>query len=307
MKRLFSYVGVLISGLAVYVSASDVLINSPLPWMTLRNDSLMVRLQADTAQLPQNQITFSVKHHSPGRASQLMSNTVTMDDYSGEFLIGMLGRAQLGGDQWLSIEWNVPGTEKNDRLGPVGIADLNLLESKRINKALRVDDDSKLNDVVSFAKDSTLLEKNDAGVSLAWNTNALFLMIHKSEVSGKELKLGFDPKCGKYAFLAWADRFISYSTETDSVLGTHYRRSYDDEEGLQYQKRVWGENIEQISNEEMVFVSIPWDELGLIPFEERVLGFAVFEYDSNQNLSVSLPQSAQKQVPGTWGEFILQK
>ncbi|KMQ49413.1 hypothetical protein CHISP_3675 [Chitinispirillum alkaliphilum] len=306
MKPLISSFLVVLTGMVFSVSAIDIAFSTPAEWMTLRGDSVLVRFHADTAQLPANQINFRVYRESESSSRRVISRTVTLDSFTGEFNLGSIDEATLGGSQWLTLYWNVPDTDHNGKMGPVGVADLERLENTRIKGATRLADDITLEKAYSQLDEEKYVTVGEKSFALGWNNQSLFVALNKSNGSNSELQFAVDPKVGRSAFLSWADRFLVYNAEENSVEGFHYRRRFSDGV-LNYSQRSWGEEIKTFAGENNLVVSIPWHEIGLIPFEERVLGFAVFASENGKRSAAILPSQAQGEIPGTWGDIILEK
>ncbi|MFP4015342.1 MAG: hypothetical protein ACLFVQ_14745 [Chitinispirillaceae bacterium] len=287
------------------VGAQDIIVSTPSPWMTLRSDSIMLTVQADTSKLPRNKITFRVQRHTRSRISTLFSKTVKMDDISGEFFLGRVKREPLGGSDLISVKWNVPGTELEGVLGPLGIVSLNEKKDEGLAKAVRLKEGISEEQVKEALSGKKEFELAGAECAFGWNKEALFVAVAKGK-GVSEVQFAFDGKCGKNAFLSWADRFVVYNAESDSVYGVHYKRTFD-EKTIKYADMGWGEGLSALKADSVKVIKISWSDIGVIPFEERNVGFSAYAGKGSGKLTVSYPGSAQREIPGTWGDIRLEK
>lgn len=300
MRNLgFIKVAVSLGFILCVVGAQDVIVSTPSPWMTLRSDSIMVTVQADTSKLPGNRITFRVQRHSGSRISTLFSKNVKMDDISGEFFLGRVKREPLGGSDLISVKWNAPGTELEGVLGPLGIVSLNEKQDEGLVKAVRLKEGMSEEQVKKALSGKKAFELAGAECAFGWNKEALFIAVGKGE-GVSEVQFAFDGKCGKNAFLSWADRFVVYSAESDSVYGVHYNRTFD-EKAIKYADMGWGEDLSFLKTDSLKVIKIRWSDIGVIPFEERNVGFSAYAGKA------SFPESAEREIPGTWGDIRLEK
>jgi hypothetical protein len=302
-----------------------------MPWTTLRSDSVEVAVQADITRLPNKEVAFKVSKNSGGRASALFGKTVKVEEASSDAFLGRLKDVPLGGSDYLSLEWSVPGTELKGVVEPIGAA--KLLEGAALPPALSATrlkeglSDGKAADVLAGAAGT---EWGGVKFAAGWNADALFIRIKAAE-DVTEVQFGIDGKCGKSAFLSWADRFILYSAEADSVHGVHYKRSvgkwmaanYDASKtkaavkvpgaaydgSVNYESMAWGgkQSLSVTKAETSRLIKIRWYEIGMQPFEERNIGFAAFVSGKTKNAQASYPSAAKRDIPGTWGNIKLEK
>ena len=100
--------------------SASVLIAAPTVWSTLRSDSVVVSIQADTSKLPKKSIDFKVIKRSGVRSTTLFSKNVKVDDVSVDAFLGRVSGLPIGGGDYLSIEWSAPGSDIKGVIEPIG-------------------------------------------------------------------------------------------------------------------------------------------------------------------------------------------
>jgi len=297
----------LLSAAAVLFAQDEaVTITSPTPWMTLRSDSAVVSVQADTLRLPQRSIAFKVNRSSNGRTNTLFSKTVKMDDISADILLGKLIGLPIGGTDFLTIEWNVPGSEIKGVIEPIGAVRLtDAVTARPPLSAVRLKDGVTETQAADVLRGVTGTDAGGAKFTAGWNKDGLYVLLNA--VDAAEVRLSIDGKCGKSAFLSWADRFVVFSAESDSVYGHHYKRSVD-KNVMTFEVMAWGDKstLSAAKSESARLIKISWHDIGMQPFEDRNMGFAVFT-TSRTKKSTAYPGLANREIPGTWGDLKLEK
>jgi len=307
-KTFFTAIaGILLLSVAVFAQDEAVTIASPTPWTTLRSDSVVVSVQADTLRLPQRAIAFKVNKNSNGRTSALFSKTVKMDDISADVFLGRLGALPLGGADFLTIEWSVPGSELKGSIEPLGA--VRLPEGAAVRpplSAVRLKEGAAEAQVADVLRGVAGTEAGGVKFAAGWNMDALYVLVNAGD-GVSEVQVAIDGKCGKSAFMSWADRFVVFSADADSVYGRHYRRSVD-KNALKFEDMAWGgkSTLSVTKAEATRLIKIRWHELGLQPFEERNTGFAVFVVNKAKKVA-AYPGLANREIPGTWGDLKLEK
>jgi len=294
---------------------APVVVTAPSPWSTLRSDSVTVSVQADTSKLPKGSIDFKVVRRSGSRAPALFTKSVKMGDNSADVFLGRSAGAPLGGADYLSIEWSVPGTELKGVIEPVGVAVLDgaVSDNKWVPArppltAMRLKDGAADDQAAGALAGAEGFEVGGMKFSAGWNAEGLFVLFTPADgVSAVEF--AFDMKCGKNAFLAWADRFVVYSAAGDSVSGLHSGARSVDKEGMKFEERAWGsgQSLSVAKADAARLVKVKWYELGAQPFDERSVGFAVFAKGRVKKQPASYPAAAVRGIPGTWGDINLAK
>jgi hypothetical protein len=309
-KRPVIIAGILLlsaSVTALFAQDEAVTITSPTPWMTLRSDSVVVSVQADTLRLPQRSIAFKVSKNSNGKTSALFSKTVKMDDVSADVFLGRLGALPLGGTDFLTVEWSVPGSELKGVIEPLGAVRLpDEVTARPPLSAARLKEGVTEAQVADILRGVGGTEAGGVRFAAGWNTDALYVLINAAE-GVTEAQIAIDGKCGKSAFLSWADRFAVFSAASDSVYGRHYKRSVD-KSVMKFDEMAWGgqSTLSVTKAEVSRLIKIRWYEVGIQTFEERNIGFAVFAANKAKK-AAAYPGLANREIPGTWGDLKLEK
>jgi hypothetical protein len=309
MKKPFIIIaGILLLSAVTTLFAQDeaVTITSPTPWTTLRSDSIVVSVQADTLRLPQRSIAFKVSRNSNGKASALFSKTVKMDDVSSDLFLGRLSAVPLGGADFLTLEWSVPGAEIKGVIEPLGAVKLpDEVTARPPLSAVRLKEGVTEAQAADVLRGVVGTESGGVKFATGWNVDALYIMINAAEAV-TEVQFAIDGKCGKSAFLSWADRFVIFSTVSDSVYGRHYKRSVD-KNVMKFDDMAWGgaSTLSVTKAETSRLIKIRWYEVGIQPFEERNVGFSVFA--AGKSKKTAYPGLANREIPGTWGDLKLEK
>jgi len=291
------------------LSAQDeaVTVTSPAPWTTLRSDTVAVSVQADRQRLPQGVIAFKVNKNSNGRASTLFSKTVNIDDAGADAALGVLSAVPFGGTDFLTLEWSVPGSELKGVIEPVGAVKLpNAVAARPPLLAARLKEGVTEAQAADALRGVAASESGGVKFAAGWNEDALYVLLNAAGAV-TEVQFAIDGKCGKSAFLSWADRFVVFSAEADSVYGRHYKRLAD-KNAITFEAMAWGDKstLSVTKAEASRLIKIKWYEIGLQPFEERNVGFAVFTTGKAKK-TASYPGSAKLDIPGTWGDIRLEK
>ena len=296
----FLCAGVIGSGFSQVIS-----VNTPLPWVSLRNDTIIVRAQIDTATLKKKRLSLTLMSVKNGKSKTIATKTFPVKDPSGEFSFGKIKRKLVGGEEYLKVKWTVKGGKEEGSIQPIGIADLTPFINTDTVKARHVSDDMAIKDVAAAIGDN-FQQTGKASYSFAWNKNALFTVLKKG-TGNDTVKFSFDGKTGKNAFLSYPDRFVvAKLSDTLIVKGVHYKRDIRND-SLVYTAEEWRNEITHEVVGDKVVVRVPWYDNGMIPFEERTIGFGIFVVDGKGKTVATLPAKAQVFIPATWGIMLLQK
>ena len=300
MVMVVLFAGIFRSGFSQTIS-----FNTPLPWVSLRNDSLTVRAQIDTSALKGKKLSLTVLTQNNGKSQTLASKTFTISDPSGEFSFGKLNRKLVGGQEFIRIRWEVKGTKETGDIAPVGIADLTKLMSNDTVKAVKIADGKTAKDAAA-AIGEKLSAVGSISYGMAWNKEALYIAVKKGD--GKEtVKFGFDGKNGKNAFLSYPDRFVVCTpADSEVVRGMHFERSLHTD-AIDYAEKDWRSSITHEIVGDVVLITVPWYDTGMIPFEKRTIGYAAFVENDQEKAVAATPKSADFYAPATWGTLLLLK
>jgi hypothetical protein len=295
----------ILSAVAIAAGASIavsqvVVLNSPAQWLTLRNDSVVAKAQVDTALNKSKVIKYTLSSVVGGVTKVIAKKDVKVTDVASDAFIAKVNSSIFGGLDYLKIEWAVD-SQKTEIL-PFGILSLEKLPKTAPVQIKKVDDASSLKAVADGLKEADFAKIGTQGYAFAWNSNALY-MIAKKSADTTVLTFALDGKNGKNAFVAYPDRFVM--VKKDSIWGTHYNRSV--EEGkMKYSETAWNNEITKEIVGDNIVVALPWHDSGIVPFEGRQAGIAVFVKKGDKT-TASVPEKAQYYIPGTWGNLVLSK
>jgi hypothetical protein len=279
--------------------------NSPGQWVTQRSDAIVAKVQLDTSKIPQKKIEFTLSRYDAGKKKIVATKSFKVKDYTQEFALGNAGTSLLGGKDFLRIDWSIPGTKDKGMLFPIGVVNLDKVPKVEPIHAAKVKDaiDAKnWSTLIAGAKYSTV-KGNEFG--LLWTPKAL-VVVYKKTQSKDIIRFAFDGKNGKNAFLSHPDRTIDVAIGKDSLSGLFYERgSLNDT--LNYSQMTWQSEISLLGDKQTGVIVVPWYDLGMLPLEERTIGFAAFVLDDKAKVVAATPEKAQYFLPGSWGTVILDK
>jgi len=285
---------------------APVVITVPTEWSTLRSDSIVVSAQIDTARLPNGSVDFKVVRRSGARSSVLFSKSVKAEAAAVDVFLGSVKGAPVGGVEFLSIEWSVPGSELKGVVEPVGIAALggSVSSDNKWVPAVPYPSAVKLKDGISGEGAAEALaglsgfSVGGASFAAGWNSSGLFLYFTPSSAV-PEAEFALDLKCGSSAFAALADKFVVVGA--DSAYGLRSSKRSVGKEGLTFEESRWGSDKSIVLTKSGAgrLVMLDWVDLGVLPFDGRNIGFAVFTKGKKQG--PVYPAGAARSIPGTWG------
>lgn len=284
------------------ILAQAVSFSSPASWITQRNDTVFIRAQLDTGLIKKKTVSVSLLQVNDGKKKVIAKKNLKITDNVMELMFAKVGKDLLGGKEFLRLEW-AADSEKG-LIEPIGILDLNKVSKSDTVKALRVQDGAEAKTVADIIKAEQFRKIGSVEFGTAWNKDAFFIVMKKSQDSST-ISFAFDGKNGKNAFLSYPDRIISYIPAKDSLNTTCYVREIKGDT-LKYKDKLWNSEIEKVAADEKVIIRMPWADIGVIPFEERMIGIGVFAMQKGK-VNAAIPQNAQYYIPGTWGDVFLQK
>jgi hypothetical protein len=272
------------------LNAQIVSFNSPTEWMTLRSTAIEAKVLIDTAKIENKRLTMKLEKVSGGRVQTLNSKTAPVTDYAASFDLGAAGASMLGGSDYLRIAWQIPGSDQQGAIAPFGVAVLDSSTELAATLSAAHGKSADLDDTHMVAVGAHML-------GAVYDQDALTLAIKKG--GSQKITVAFDGKNGKYAFVSYSDRFITIDAENDSADAYFYRRSVSDT-GIVYRKDRWVAEIDAQATDGYLVVRAPWHDLGLLPFDGRIIGFAVWADEA-----AAVPGGAQRFVPATWGNLYI--
>ncbi|MBD3392616.1 MAG: hypothetical protein GF418_11040 [Chitinivibrionales bacterium] len=296
MKKSWIFVFVCSLGLLTPAATQVVTFNSPSPWMSLRSTEVAVKTLLDTAKLENKPVRFVLYKVVNGRKASLGSQTARATQYSHDFVLGKVASGALGGTDYLRIEWSVSGKDEAGTLEPFGVLIVDSGKVDTVAVGTHVEELSMASAGKMLTSDDFItVGKHKFGV--LWTRETLGIVIKKGP--REPLTFSFDGKNGKSAFLSYPDRFVSFFPEGDSIRAYHHARAVSDT-GILYTEKEWLNKITVSAGGDLVLVSVPWYDTGIIPFDGRIVGFAAFAEDQ-----ASEPAGAKRRIPGTWGDLVL--
>ena len=286
--------------------AQVITFNSPTPWLTMRNDSIVVKAQIDTSKFPKKKITLTASRIESKKKKQVATKTFATSDFTQDFALGQAGVPLLGGRDFLRINWNVPGSKDSGVCAPIGIVNLEKMGKSDSLRAAKKQEEIDLKNVAAAAQGLKFNKIKDQEIALAWTPTALVIVCKKAPAAAKAIKFVFDGKNGKNAFVAFSDKMIDYFMGNDSVYSYVNERYYAD--SITYTQKKWVNELTKASDKDFAVVRIPWYDLGIgKPFDGRIIGFAAFILADKAVVLGAYPEKAALFIPGSWGNLVLDK
>lgn len=275
--------------------------HSPVPWITLRENTVAAKALIDTAEVKNSNVKLILSKVENGKKKQIARKVFKPKDYSFEHEMTNLKKNIIGGINYLMVEWSVSGTDKTGAIKPFGIVKFdkdpveNPLKSRKLTCAI---EPSAVKNVLK-EDDFTIL--GDCKFCAVWDDKVLGIVV-KDLKEQSDLSFLIDGKNGKNAFLSFSDRELQYYPKNDSLSAVYYKRVVTDKV-IEYRPEKWINEISKSANEELLVISFPWYDIAINPTDGRMFGFAAFVNSSK----VAYPESADKFIPGTWGNLVLTK
>jgi len=304
IKKALRLVSMSIIAYTVCITAQVITFNSPAPWITQRNDSIVVKAQLDTSKFSKKKIQLAVSKVENGKATVIQEKVFTVKDITRDFFLGLAHIGLIGGKNYLQINWSIPKTDEKGSFAPVGIVKLPDSKSSEALHAVKTTGEVSAATIDGLVKDAKYMSLQNQQFTLVWNEKKLYVVVKKSTVKDG-LRLAFDGKNGKSAFVAYSDKFVDYSGANDSLAAYDYERIYKD--SISYNVKSWSNTITKFSSTNFTVVCIPWFDLGLISFDGRMLGFSAYAVNGDHDVAAALPATAQQFIPGTWSTLVLDK
>jgi hypothetical protein len=282
--------------------SQNVSFSSPNPWVTMREKGVIATSQVDTSKLKGKKIKIVLSQCGNGKENALATRNFSISDYSQKFDCGSAPELFVGGKDFLRIKWEVPGSDMKGTIEPIGIAVLNNDSSIIYDEALKISGELTAAAVKNKYGDAGLRTVGKFQAAISWNDQTLAFVCSKT--GSGALLLSIDGKNGKNAFLSFPDRFIGYQGKNDSLLADYYQRTID-KSAIQYVPQRWVNSIIKIIKDDLVLITIPWSDLGILPFDGRIIGYSLFNIEEDGKQSQAHPVKAIREIPGTWGNLKL--
>jgi hypothetical protein len=293
----------LVAGYSALSLGQVITFNSPTPWLTQRNDSIVVKAQLDTSKFAKKQIAFSVVKMEAGKKKPVLTKTFKVKDFTQDFVIGLAGTNQVGGKDFLKINWNIPGAKDSGSCSPVGIVNVDKVAKFEPVHATKVTTPLDVKDLAALVKDKKFAKVGGHEFMLFWNKQTLSVVVKRSAAK-TALRFTFDGKNGKNAFVSFADKMLDYADDKDSVNVFENDRAIQD--SIIYTQKPWVSEIKKNSDKDLALITIPWFDIGLLPFDGRIMGFGAFEM-TDAKAAAAYPEKALAFLPGSWGNVVLDK
>ena len=302
-KRLSDLKIMMILIISGVIYSQSISFHSPIPWTTLRNGKINAKTLLDTAEIKKKTVNLKLYKVENGKKRSLTTKTFKPVDYSFETQLSELKNTVLGGTDFLRIEWKVRGTDKKGYIEPFGIVQLSEKDDENQWKCKEIITGTiSLGEITNLLKDSDFTSLGNVSFCLVWNKE-IFGILYKNSKEMNSIKVFFDGKNGKNAFISFSDRELGYFPENDSINAIYYKRDVSDS-GIVYTSHNWIQEIKKEINDNTVLLSIPWYDLGIIAKDKRRFGFAIIVKDGKKR-SIALPEKAHEKIPGTWGNIVL--
>jgi hypothetical protein len=285
--------------------ADIVTFNSPGQWTTERSDKIVLKVQLDTAKIPQKKIAVVLSKIESGKKKQVSSKSFKVTDYSQEFDLGAVGTTLLGGKDFLKIEWSIPGAKDKGGLFPVGIVDLDKLSALAPLHAKKVQEPADAKNAAALAAGAKFTTVKGVEFALFWSPKSLSILCKKG-ASKDVIRLAFDGKNGKNAFISYPDRVVELNLAKDSMSTVLYDRVALSD-SINFPVKDWKSEVSKTAAGEFTVINVPWYDIGLVAQDERVLGFAAFLTDEKSVPAAAYPDKAKLLMPGSWSSIVLDK
>lgn len=280
--------------------------SGPAPWITQRNDSMIVRAQLDTSKLgTTKKITFVVAKFENNKKTVLKTKTFKVKEPAQDYMVGFAHSGLIGGNDFLQIEWTIPGTTEKGVIAPFGIVNFSAMAQNEPAHAQKVHGELSSGTLATILNHAQFIIMQNRQFCMLWSDNAIIVVAGKS-ASKDIIWFAFDGKNGKNAFLSYPDKIVDYVASNDSLHAFVYKRACAD--SIVYTKANWRNDITKTIDSNYTVITIPFPDLGLLPFDGRMLGFSAFVVSpANDKVIASYPPKASNVIPGTWGTVILDK
>jgi hypothetical protein len=299
--------GSILAVVALSTAAPVVTFNEPAEWLTQRSSRIVAKVQLDTAQIKSKQVQMALSVVAGGKKQMVSRKSFKADDFSKEFDLGTVGKSLVGGYDYLSIEWSIPGAKETGTCAPVGLVELEKMPRAQVLQARKLAAGMAGAAVAAGLQVGDFVKVGGAEVAFGWNAAGLWVVCRKAGVpADKHVLLCLDGKNGKNAFLSYPDRLFRCFPQRDSVYAFHYQRALNNNV-VTYTEALWNNESTVQATSDAIVISIKWHDIGVLPVDERAIGLAAFVVDAAGKASAALPAGSLTVVPGTWADLVLGK
>lgn len=288
--------------LGVSVAGAQVVtFSDPSEWMTHGKEKFIAKAQLDTAQIESRKVNLTLSIVIDGKSRRLNRERFAADDFYKEFDLGRIGRTVVGGYDYLSVDWSIPGGDKEGTVAPIGVIVLEKLPKHEPMIARRIDDGLTGAAAAEAVAANGLKQLGGITYGFGWNMTALWVV---AKGTGGPLEVIIDGKNAKNAFLSYPDRIARLFPEADSVHAFHYTRELTDD-GIVYKENEWHHDMVVDTQGTYVVAGMRWYDMGVIPANKRTMGLGVFTLDGEGAQQDALWEDSKREIPGTWGDLRL--
>ena len=288
---------------AINTSGQIVTLESPTQWLSLRSDSLAIKIQVDTTQIAKKNIKLNLVAVIAKKTKNLASQTVSANTNFIDMVLKFKGYDFVGGKDFLRLDWSVAGKSDKGTIAPFGLAKVDSVDLASLIRIRTVEAASDCKAVLTKLSDNDYRVITSGGCAFVWSAKGLFVAFKKA--STNSIVLAIDGKNGKNAFTAYADRYLTYVGASDSVSASYYNRFFHTD-SLTYTRMNWHHEFSTVNDTAVFIVMVPWSDLGVIPSKGRMIGLALFEDDATGKNIGALPKNASMFIPGSWADAILE-
>lgn len=278
--------------------------HSPVPWITLRENKIIAKTLIDTAEVKKNTVKLTIAKVINGKKMTVATKKFKSTDYSQEYELATIEDKIIGGKDFLRIDWKVLGTDKKGMILPFGIIEVGDVTENDAVKCKKISGKLEAASLKAQLQDKDFLAAGNLMFCPVWNDKMLGLVC-KNAKEMENIIFTVDGKNGKNAFLSFSDRIVTYYPKIDSLHAVYYKRGIADE-AIKYDEKKWVQEIRKDAKDGLVVIAIPWHDLGMLALDGRIFGFGVFASVSEKE-SGAYPETAKKEIPGTWGNAVLKE
>lgn len=258
---------------------------SPEVWYGFRSDTLSFGAGVRNDDIGETVYYELIQKNPEGKSTLLFSKSIKPSKDETEYSLEFLGiKKDIVGKDALWIKETIgKNTDESKIYGPYGFIKTPLIETS--DTAILFDGEAK----------NFLLPVGEK-YKFTHNKNGLIIALGDLE---NDISFSIDAANSKTAFLAFANRIITFKAEEKTVSFFYPERNIEKTAAIQYKVRDWEGKmvIFDTANGKVIF--IPWFDLGIKYEDGRIIGYMI-----NGN-NFSYPANASQYSPSSWGNLIL--